>query len=239
MSLTKQPGKVILRCTKVEKNIRKKSIIKGFSMTVRKGELVTVFSKTGQSKSVLAKLICGLVPPTYGTVTVRGKAAGYRTNTLVSFQPDVPFLKQEHSVTDVMVYYNRFFSDFKYKRAYKLLKLFGIDPEAYIWELDESLVTVFEIILVSSRKTSLYVFDNPFKTDKKYHADIIKILNACKQVGGVVVLSDRAYEYMEPATDRFIFLNRGEMIISIESEKIKLRYNQSATGMFKELYRNA
>lgn len=48
-------------------------VLQGISLTVEKGEIVTVLGRNGMGKSTTLKSVIGLVRPTAGTVTFRGK----------------------------------------------------------------------------------------------------------------------------------------------------------------------
>ena len=49
-----------------------KPVIQDFSMTVKKGEQVTLVGRTGAGKSTLFRLLLGLYPPEAGTITIGG-----------------------------------------------------------------------------------------------------------------------------------------------------------------------
>jgi branched-chain amino acid transport system ATP-binding protein len=48
-------------------------VLQGISLTVEKGEIVTLLGRNGMGKSTTLKSVMGLVKPTSGTVTFRGK----------------------------------------------------------------------------------------------------------------------------------------------------------------------
>ncbi len=233
-------NKVVLKCTKVEKKVGGKKVLKDCSLTVRSGELVTIFSPSSNDRNTLAKLMCGLIPPTYGTISIRGKRAGNRTNKLVSYMPEVPFVRYEDTVGDMLTLYERFFADFKYKRAFRLIKELKISTKTKFSELSDSYVQMVEAVLVASRKASLYIFDDPFAiVDKKLREGLIRLIAACTRHGGVVVLSSVPSKILETATDRAVFMSRGEVLISLEKEKIERQYGKSITSLYRELYGNA
>ena len=48
-------------------------VLQGINLDVYKGENVVVLGRSGTGKSVLIKIICGLLKPDSGTVNVLGK----------------------------------------------------------------------------------------------------------------------------------------------------------------------
>jgi len=62
---------IILR--KIRKSFGKLEVLKGVDLDVRKGENVVVLGRSGSGKSVLIKIIAGLLTPDEGTVEVLGQ----------------------------------------------------------------------------------------------------------------------------------------------------------------------
>ena len=234
---TAKKSKLILKCTNVSKVARGRQLLKDCSFSVYKGETVVVLAPEHNSKTTLAKIICGLVPPTSGEITIRGNKAGSRTNEYVSYQPEIPFVKNEHTISELMHLYNRFFKDFNFKRAFKLLKQFKIPPRTKFEDLSVTAIQIVETILVSSRKSSLYVFDDPLvHTDPKYRSALIEIMNNCKKNGAVVIFSQISHGLGKIA-DKAIALKRGEIYILLNSQDMGEEPN--LTALCKEVFRNA
>jgi ABC-2 type transport system ATP-binding protein len=231
-------SKVVLKCTKLSKKINTRKVIHDFSLTIHRGEVVAVLSPEGGGKTTLAKMICGLIPPGSGAVTIRGKKAGQRTNALVSYLPEIPYIKYDSTIVDMLTLYNRFFSDFKYKKAYRLLKEFKINPKTRFDDLSTTAIQLVETILVASRRTSLYVFDEPLvNVDNKYRDGIIKIIASCRKYGGIIILSQYAGSGLDSVLDRVIFLQRGEVLLNGRKGEVEEKYGMSVSTIYREVFR--
>jgi len=57
-----------LNVQELQKTIKKTQIIKGVSLDVRSGEVVGLLGPNGAGKTTMFYMICGLIPPTSGTV---------------------------------------------------------------------------------------------------------------------------------------------------------------------------
>jgi multiple sugar transport system ATP-binding protein len=57
------------------KSFKDDAVLKGLSLNVDKGEIVTVFGPSGGGKTVLLRLIAGIHPPDTGTISLRGHDA--------------------------------------------------------------------------------------------------------------------------------------------------------------------
>jgi ABC-2 type transport system ATP-binding protein len=230
--------KLILKCSNVTKKAGNNlGRLENCSFSVYKGEALVILAPSNNSKTTLAKILCGLVAPTKGEITIRGNKAGRNTNKDISYQPEIPFVRNESTVSDLMNMYNRFFKDFNFKRAFKLLKQFKISPKTKFEDLSVTAIQIVETVLVSSRKTSLYIFDDPLvHSDPKYRSAIIDIMGSCKKNGAVVVLSQVTHGLGKIA-DKSIFLKNGEVYLSATTAD--MGNDPNLTAVFKEVFRNA
>lgn len=229
--------KLILKCSKVTKKVRSGlRLLKECSFSAYKGEAVVILAPPNNSKTTFAKIICGLVAPTSGEITIRGNKAGRNTNQFVSYQPEIPFVRSESTVSDLMNMYNRFFRDFNFKRAFKLLRQFKISPKTKFEDLSITAIQIVETVLVSSRKTSLYVFDDPLvHTDPKYRNALIEIMGSCKKHGAVIVFS-QITDGISRIADKIIMLKKGEIYIAANAKD----YNSDGTRLltlYKEVFK--
>ncbi len=237
-SVHKKP-KVVLKCTKVEKKFGLKKVLNNCSITANKGDAVVILAPENNGKTTLAKIICGLIPPGKGIVTIIGRQAGRSTNSLVSYLPELPFVKYDSSVSELLTQYSRFFKDFSYKRAFKLLKHFKISPKTKFENLSSTAVQIVETIVVSCRRVPLYVFDDPLvHADPKYRDDLIQIMSGCKKYGAVIILTQVAAG-LDDMLDKAIFIRNGEIYISADKMSFEEKYGNSVSALYKEVYRRA
>ena len=72
----------------VSKSFKEKTVLHKTDLTIGKGKITGFVGRNGSGKTVLFKLICGLLRPTTGTITVQGKQLGKDCD----FAPDVGVL---------------------------------------------------------------------------------------------------------------------------------------------------
>lgn len=72
----------------VSKSFKEKTVLQKTDLTIEKGRITGFVGRNGSGKTVLFKLICGLLRPTTGTITVQGKQLGKDCD----FAPDVGVL---------------------------------------------------------------------------------------------------------------------------------------------------
>ena len=72
----------------VSKSFKEKTVLQKTDLTIERGKITGFVGRNGSGKTVLFKLICGLLRPTTGTITVQGKQLGKDCD----FAPDVGVL---------------------------------------------------------------------------------------------------------------------------------------------------
>ena len=64
-----------LTISHLQKQFGDVQVLKDISLTVNQGEVVSIIGPSGSGKSTLLKLICGILKPYKGTVTINGTIA--------------------------------------------------------------------------------------------------------------------------------------------------------------------
>lgn len=97
------PQPVVLRVDHLYKAFGTNEVLKDFSMTLRKGENVVVLGKSGSGKSVLIKLIIGLLEPDRGEIRVLDRdVTDLDDDELDELRERVGFLFQSNALYDSM-----------------------------------------------------------------------------------------------------------------------------------------
>ena len=95
------PGEPVLVLRDVNKSFGAQHVLDGISLTVVRGETLTVLGRSGTGKSVLLKLIIGLEKMDTGSICIQGQEiAGLALNEMNRLRIKMGFLFQmRHSTT--------------------------------------------------------------------------------------------------------------------------------------------
>ena len=66
----------MIELTKVTKTFKKEEVLRETTVSFGEGKITGIIGRNGSGKTVLLKIICGLLCPTTGTVVVGGKQIG-------------------------------------------------------------------------------------------------------------------------------------------------------------------
>lgn len=232
---------LVLKCNNVTKKFMGRTALNSCNITLNKGEVLAIIGPEGHGKTTLAKITAGLISPTKGSVTIRGVKAGRITNSVVSYQPEIPYFKDDMTVSDFMNMYGRFFNDFSFKKAYQLLKHFDISRYTRFENLSTTALFIVQVIMVSSRRASLYIFDDPLvHCDPKYRPDVITMIDNCRKNGGVLLLSQTA-QGLDDITDKVAFLRHGAIVKEFyDADSFEAEFGRSLLNdVYKEVFKRA
>jgi phospholipid/cholesterol/gamma-HCH transport system ATP-binding protein len=71
--MTTQNGEHIIKIKNLSKSFGEQAVLKGIDLQVSKGETIAVLGRSGRGKSVLLKLMIGLMKPDSGSIEIYGE----------------------------------------------------------------------------------------------------------------------------------------------------------------------
>jgi lipopolysaccharide export system ATP-binding protein len=125
-----------LEVDNITKSIGKVDILHGISLNIKSGEVIGLLGPNGAGKTTSFYIICGLVPPTKGTITFDGNDITHlplhkRALKGIGYLPQESSIFKDLSVEDNLMLAAEISIDDKkerYKKIEELLELFNIEP---------------------------------------------------------------------------------------------------------------
>lgn len=220
-----------LKVQELQKVIKKTEIIKGVSLDVQSGEVVGLLGPNGAGKTTMFYMICGLIPPSAGTVyfddqDVTQIPLHVRAKLGIGYLPQESSIFKDLSVEEnimlaaEIVYPNK---EDAMKRVEELLNLLNIEPirkrngvslsggERRRCEIARSLVLQPKFLLL----------DEPFAgVDPIAVADIQGIVQELAQLDIGVLITDHNVRETLAICDRAYVLKDGALLASGSSEEV-------------------
>ncbi len=208
----------LLTIENVTKRFGDKLALKGVSLELHKGEIVSLLGVNGAGKTTLSSIIASLNPPTSGDVMYKDKSIysdiiGYRQ--IISFCPQKPNLHPHLTVREQLICAGRYFLmpyDQIIARTDKLMEQFGLTP--YANALTDVLSGGYKQRLLIARalihSPELVILDEPtVALDSPIRRSLWELIKELKQSGVTILLTTHYLEEAEYLSDRVCVLDQG------------------------------
>jgi ABC-2 type transport system ATP-binding protein len=228
----------ILKCDSLTKKYGSKVALDSISLDIPSGGIVGLLGPNGSGKTTLIKLICGLLTPTEGSITVDGTPIGVETKKKIAYLPDNMFLSNQMTVAKEIKFFNDFFEDFDPVKAAEMVRALGVDINATVGDLSKGNKEKVALILTMSRSAKLYLLDEPIAgVDPATRDFILKTIIRNYAEDAAVVITTHLIADIETVLERVIFLHNGIIALDDETDNMREKYGMSVDGYFREVFR--
>ncbi len=243
----RQETEEMVRLEHVKKSFGKVSVLKDFSLSIFRGEFLTVIGRSGCGKTTMLKLINGLLSPDTGKVYVEGKDIA-RTD-IIALRRRIGYVIQNkglfpHMTVEKNITYVPRISGQKDKRvnhalALQLLSLVGLEEEMakrYPAELSGGQQQRVGIARALAAHPHILLMDEPFGaldeiTRKAMQKEILRLQKELKLTLIFITHDIREAMYLG---DRVLVMDQGE-IVQCDTPKVVME--QPKTSFVESLIR--
>ncbi|MBR5376998.1 MAG: ABC transporter ATP-binding protein, partial [Lachnospiraceae bacterium] len=212
--------------------------LKDLSFELESGHITGLLGPNGSGKTTLIKIICGLLQPTKGTVTVNGHPVGVESKKVISYLPDTTYLDPSSRVEDIIRYFSDFYEDFDSIRAYDMLGKLNINPKDRLKTMSKGTREKVQLILVMSRRAGLYILDEPVAgVDPAARDYILNTIITNYDENASILLSTHLISDVENILDQVIFLKEGSIARFSTVDEIRSEEGKSVDSLFREVFR--
>ena len=228
----------LLEIKGLTKNYKKIRALDNIDLTLEPGHITGLLGPNGSGKTTMIKIICGLLRPTSGIVTVDGNPIGPESKKIISYLPDHSYLDDNMVVEDIIDTFKEFYSDFDMERANDMLSSLKIDPKSVLGSLSKGTKEKVQLILVMSRRAKLYILDEPIAgVDPAAREYILRTIIGNYDPSASILFSTHLITDVEKIIDEAIFLHNGTIKLHKSADDIRVEYNKSIDELFREVYR--
>ena len=197
------------------------------NLNIKKGEIFAMLGPNGAGKTTLISIICGIVKPTSGNVTVDGFNIidDYReTRSKIGLVPQELTLEQFETVLN-NVSYSRGLYGKKPNSQYieKILKDLSLwdKKDLRLNQLSGGMKRRVLIAKALSHEPSILFLDEPTAgVDVELRQDMWKVVEELRKTGVTIILTTHYIEEAEAIADRVGVINQGEIIVVDETKEL-------------------
>ena len=228
----------ILDCRGLTKRYGNKLALDHIDLSLDRGKIIGLLGPNGSGKTTLIKLLNGLLVPTEGEIFVDGKAPGVETKRIVSYLPERTYLNRWMRVSDLISYFCDFYEDFDRSRAYDMLQKLNINPNDRLSTMSKGTKEKVQLILVMSRRASLYCLDEPIAGVDPAARDYIRstIINNYDE-NATILISTHLISDVENILDDVIFIQNGHIRMQDSVDNIRMAKGVSVDSLFREVFK--
>ena len=194
--------------------------LKGVSLNIKKGEILAMLGPNGAGKTTLISIICGIVTPTGGKVTVDGFNIidDYReTRSRIGLVPQELTLEQFETVFNNVSYSRGLYGKKPDKNHIeKILKQLSLwdKKDLRLRQLSGGMKRRVLIAKALSHEPTILFLDEPTAgVDVELRKDMWKVVEDLRKTGVTIILTTHYIEEAEAIADRVAVINQGEIIV--------------------------
>ena len=228
----------ILEIKHLSKDYGNKVALNDVNISIRKGKIVGLLGPNGSGKSTMIKLINGLLQPSDGEILINGMHPSIETKAVVAYLPERTYLSEWMKVEELINFFDDFYVDFDRAKALEMVEALKIDRKSKIKSMSKGTKEKVQLILVMSRKASIYILDEPIGgVDPAAREYILNTIIKNYSEDSSIVLATHFIQEIESLCDDIIFLNNGKVVLEGNVDDIKAEKGKSIDALFREVFR--
>ena len=207
--------------------------LKKVSLEVRQGEILAMLGPNGAGKTTLISIICGIVTPSSGSVTVDGFdiIKDYReTRSRIGMVPQELNLESFETVFDTVSYSRGLYGKPpKPEHIEKILKDLSLwdKKDQRLRQLSGGMKRRVLIAKALSHEPKILFLDEPTAgVDVELRREMWKVVDALRKTGVTIILTTHYIEEAEAIADRVGVINQGEIILVEEKKELLKKMGQ-------------
>ena len=199
--------------------------LKKINLNVKQGEILAMLGPNGAGKTTLISIICGIVTPTSGTVTIDDFdiIKDYReTRSRIGMVPQELNLESFETVFDTVSYSRGLYGKSpKPEHIEKILKDLSLwdKKDQRLRQLSGGMKRRVLIAKALSHEPKILFLDEPTAgVDVELRRDMWMVVDDLRKTGVTIILTTHYIEEAEAIADRVAVINQGEIIV-VEDKK--------------------
>lgn len=204
----------MIELTKVTKTFKKEQVLKETTVTFEKGKITGIIGRNGSGKTVLMKIICGLLSPTSGTVVVNGEKIGKDVDfpTDIGIIIETPCFVPHQSAFTNLKNLAAIRGKIKDDRIKEVIELAGLNPDdkKRVGKFSLGMRQRLGIAQAIMENPALLVLDEPMNgLDKDGVEDMRRLFQKLKEEGRTILLCSHNAEDISVLCDEVYEMEKG------------------------------
>ena len=213
--------------------------LKKINLKVKQGEIIAMLGPNGAGKTTLINIICGIVTPSSGTVTVDDFdiIKDYReTRSRIGMVPQELNLESFETVFDTVSYSRGLYGKSpKPEHIKKILKDLSLwdKKDQRLRQLSGGMKRRVLIAKALSHEPKILFLDEPTAgVDVELRREMWTVVDELRKTGVTIILTTHYIEEAEAIADRVGVINQGEIIVVEETKELLKKMGQKKLTVY-------
>lgn len=213
-------------------------VLRDISITVEKGQTISILGPSGSGKSTLLRCINWLEIPDRGKIEIAGKRIGVTEKNLPQPQSQLakirartsmvfqsfnlwPHLTILGNVIEAPVHVQKVPKADAIAYAEELLKKVGMEhkKDAYPWSLSGGQKQRVAIARALAMKPEVILFDEPTSAlDPELVSEVLAVMKSLAEEGYTMIVVTHEMEFARQVSDQVVFMDKGLVVEQAEPE---------------------
>jgi ABC-2 type transport system ATP-binding protein len=236
----------MIRVTEFSKLYGDHRAVEGLSFEVHPGEIVGLLGPNGAGKTTTMKAICGMIPPTSGSLVVAGhdiRLDPVRAKRALAYVPDDPHLFESLTVFEHLEFTAAVYGvkDFKAKAEPLLATLeLAEKRDALTSELSRGMRQKVAIACAFLHDPAALMLDEPLTgLDPRGIRTMKQSLRDRAAAGAAVVISSHLLALVEDLCTHLLIIHKGRKLFAGEVAAARTAFASAADASLEEVFFNA
>ena len=213
----------MLQINHLYKNYGKFQAVNDLNLHIEKGDLFGFVGPNGAGKTTTIRMVCGLMPPTSGSIQINGIDALSNPKDIkkqIGYVPDFFGVYDNLKVTEYMDFYGSMYgmsSRDIAKISDDLLELVNLSDkkEVYVDTLSRGMKQRLCVARALIHNPALLVLDEPNSgLDPRARVEMKELLLNLKSMGKTIVISSHILSELSEMCNSIGIMNRGHLVIA-------------------------
>ena len=215
----------ILQIKELHKSFEKAEILKGISLDIKKGEIISIIGPSGSGKSTLLRCINMLNIPTSGSIIYNDIDITKNPKQLNSIRTKIGMVFQQFNLFNNMNVINnctvgprkilKIKKEESEKEALELLTLVGMQDfaNAHVNTLSGGQKQRVAIARTLAMKPEVILFDEPTSAlDPEMVGEVLDVIKALTTKGMTLIIVTHEMAFAKEISDRVVFMDDGNIV---------------------------
>lgn len=213
-----------------------KTILQNINLQIQPGKIVALLGENGAGKTTLMRIIASIAKNYQGEVIVAGKSSEAERKEHLSFTDSLTGFSGSTRINELIHFYEVIYQDFDSEQFEQLRSFMKLDLDWRLSQLSKGMREKLIIALTFSRKTDLYLLDEPFSgIDAMTRKKIINSILLWKDDQATILISDHFVNEIETTLDEFVIIKDKTIYTHKSADDIRAM-NISVEDYYESLY---